>query len=147
MSLAKNTQPQRIMDGVVAGTSDQTSDAVDRAGYDGVMFIGLLGTLTSGHATSMKIQQSSDDGGSDAYADLLGTGSGALAEGDSDQMIVIDIVRPLERYLKAILLRGTQNAVIDGIVAIPYNAKVTPTAQHSTVAKLEVHASPAEGTA
>ena len=137
----------RVMNGVVAGTSDQTSSAIDMAGYDGVKIYTLFGAITSGAVTSVKIQQSSDDASADPYADLLGTDI-AVADSDGDQVVVHDIYRPLERYLKVIVLRHTQNAVIDGIVAVLYGARsLPPTNNAATVVAREFHASPAEGTA
>jgi hypothetical protein len=44
--------------------------------------------------------------------------------------------------------RGTANAVIDGIIAIQYNANVEPVTHDSTtVVGSEFHHAPAEGTA
>jgi hypothetical protein len=145
--LSSEVEVVRIMNAVAAGTSDQTSSAVDMVGYDSVMFVALLGTLTATQATSMKIQQSSDDGSSDSYGDLTGTDSGNMADDDDNQMIIIDVHKPSKRYLKAILLRETANAVIDGIIAIKYNARSVPITQGSTVFNTERFLSPAEGTA
>lgn len=137
----------RIMNGVVAGTSNQTSSAIDMAGYEGVKIYTMFGAITSGAATSVKIQQSSDDGSVDTYADLEGT-SVTVADDDDNQVVVHDIYRPRERYLKAVVLRATQNSVIDGIVAVLYGAReLPPTNDATTVVSREFHASPAEGTA
>lgn len=137
----------RVMAGVVAGTSDQTSSAIDVAGYDGVKIYTLFGAITSGAVTSVKVQQSSDNGSVDTYADLEGS-SITVADDDDDQVVVHDIYRPRERYLKVVIDRGTQNAVIDGIIAVLYGArKLPPTNDATTVVSREFHASPAEGTA
>jgi hypothetical protein len=111
------------------------------------MFVALLGTLTASQVTQMKAQQSSDDGSSDAFADLTGTQTTAMDDADDNKMIVLDVYRPRERYVRCVLERGTANAVIDGIVAIPYGPRKKPTSDHSTVQASEAHASPAEGTA
>lgn len=137
----------RVMNGVAAGTSAQTSSAIDTAGYEGVKIYTLFGAITSGAVTSVKVQQSSDDASADAYADLEGT-SIAVADDDDNQVVVHDIYRPRERYLKVIVSRSTQNAVIDGIVAVLYSARsLPPTNDATTVVSREFHASPAEGTA
>ncbi len=137
----------RVMNGVVAGTSDQTSSAIDTAGYDGVKIYTLFGEITGGAVTSVKVQQSSDDGSVDTYADLEGT-SITVADDDDNQLVVHDIYRPRERYLKVVVDRHTQNAVIDGIVAVLYGARsLPPTNDATTVVSREFHASPAEGTA
>lgn len=137
----------RVMNGVAAGTSAQTSSAIDMAGFDAVKIYSLFGAITTGALTSVKVQQSSDDASADAYADLEGT-SVTVADDDDNQVVVHDIVAPRERYLKVVISRGTQNAVIDGIIAVLYKARSAPaTNDASTVVSREVHASPAEGTA
>lgn len=137
----------RVMNGVTAGTTDQTSSAIDTLGYDGVKIYTAFGAITSGAVTSVKVQQSSDDASADAYADLEGT-SITIADDDDNQVAVHDIYRPRERYLKVVVDRGTQNAVIDGIIAVLYGARELPTTDDtSTVVSREIHASPAEGTA
>ncbi len=147
MNSANGEKTIRVMNGVVAGTSAQTSSAIDTAGFDGVKIYSLFGAITSGAATSVKVQQSSDDASADAYADLLGT-SVTVADDDDNQVVVHDIYRPRERYLKVVISRATQNAVIDGVVAVLYNASKEPTTDDTaTVVARETHVSPAEGTA
>lgn len=147
MNSAISEKVIRVMNGVVAGTTDQTSSAIDTLGFDGVKIYSAFGTITSGAVTSVKVQQSSDDASADAYADLEGT-SITVADDDDNQVVVHDIYRPRERYLKVVIDRGTQNAVIDGIIAVLYGGRVQPaTNDASTVVSREVHASPAEGTA
>lgn len=144
--LAKNVKVIRAMNAVAAGTTDQTSSWIDTAGFDGIVFITAFGTITSTAVTSVKIQQSTASDGTNG-ADLEGT-SITVADDDDNQMTVHDIYRPRERYLAAVVDRGTANAVIDGIVAILYNGVKAPvTHDASTVVSAEYFASPAEGTA
>lgn len=144
---ATNEKVTRVMNAQAAGTSDVSSAALDMANFDGVKFYVSFGTITSGAVTSVKVQQSSDDAASDAYADLEGTAV-TVADDDDNQVVVIDVYRPKERYLEVVVDRGTANAVIDGVVAVQYGPRVMPTTDDSTtVVAREVHASPAEGTA
>lgn len=147
MNRANTEKVIRVMNGVAAGTSAQTSSAIDMQGFDGVKIYSAFGAITSGAATSVKVQQSSDNASADAYADLLGT-SVTVADDDDNQVVVHDIYRPKERYLKVVISRATQNAVIDGIIAVLYGASKMPTTDDSsTVVGRETHVSPAEGTA
>ncbi len=143
-NLAPTVKVTRLMNAVAAGTSDQLSSALDMQGFDGVILLTAFGTITSGAVTSVEVHQCDTSGGS--YAALAGT-SIAVADDDDNQVVVHDIYRPRERYIKVNIDRGTQNAVIDGVVAIQYGARVMPTTNDSTtVVSREVHASPAEGT-
>lgn len=132
MSLFKNIAVTRPLNSVAAGTSNQTSSAVDMQGYDGCVFIAHLGTLTATQVTSLKVQSSTDDGSTDAYADITGSATSAAADADSNKMLIVDVFRPAERYLKAVVVRGTANAVIDGVTAIRYRGRKAPISQSST---------------
>jgi hypothetical protein len=61
--------------------------------------------------------------------------------------LVLDIHRPADPYVRAVVTRGTADATIDGVIAIQYGARLLPTFQDSTVAGIETHVSPAEGAA
>jgi len=147
MNMHANCKVSRVMNAVAAGTTDQNSASVDMADFEGVIFLAAFGTLTATQVTSLKAQQSSDDGSSDAFADLEGTSVGPLADADGNKMLALDVYRPRERYVRATIDRGTANAVIDGIVAIQYGARKAPVTHSTTVSASEVSVSPAEGTA
>ena len=147
MTLSKNMKTTRVMNAVAAGVSDQNSSSVNMANFESVLFVAALGTLTAGQVTNMKAQQSDDDGVGDAWSDLLGTLTAAMDDGDSDKLIQLDIVKPRKQYVRAVLVRATQNAVIDGIVAYQYGPLKLPTTHDSSVQDTETHISPAEGTA
>lgn len=140
---------ERVMNAVAAGTSDQTSSAVDMGvaeKFDELTFLAAFGTLTAGQVTSIKATQSDDDGSSDAYSDIEGSASAALADADSNKMIALT-VRPTKRYVKLVIDRGTQNAVIDGVFALLGRPHKVPVTQPSTIVAWETHDNPAEGTA
>jgi len=136
----------RVLNSVVAGITDQNSSAVDMAGFDGVLFIALFGALTATQVTQIKAQQDVSSG-MGAAADLLGSNVGPLADTDGNKCLVLDIKKPLERYVRCVVDRGTANAVIDGVIAIQYGAGAHPTAHAASVAFAEAWGSPAEGTA
>lgn len=132
----------KIQDHTTAATSAVTSDTVDTAGYDSVLFITSFGTAASGN--TIKLQQSSDDAATDAYSDLEGT---SVSSGTSDEDVWIDIHRPGKRYLKLVAARGT-SSTLESMWAILYNARALPV--DNTISGTitgEQTQSPAEGTA
>lgn len=137
---------QRVMNAVAAGTTDQNGTVIDTMGYEGVLFVAAFGTLTATQVTSLKAQQGVQSDGSD-MADLAGTSVGPLDDADGDKVLVLDVHKPDERYVRCVVDRGTANAVIDGVVALLYGPRTAATAQGATVAAAEAHTSPAEGTA
>jgi hypothetical protein len=96
--------------------------------------------------TSIEVHQSDDDGVADAYSAVLGTNV-AIADDADNKIAVVSVVRPGKRYQKCIVNRATQNAVVDGIIAILGQPKAAPVTQGSTIIAPELHIAPAEGTA
>ena len=145
MNLAQNVKITRALNAVAAGQTVQNGAVIDMANFEGVVFIAALGTLASGAVTGIKAQQGNQANLSDA-ADLAGTAV-SIADTEDNELLVLDIYRPAERYVRAVVTRGTADAVIDGVIAIQYGARVLPVTQDTTVAGIETHVSPAEGTA
>lgn len=130
-----------------AATSTVTSSAVDMApgsgqAFDKALFVAYIGTPAADN--TIKIQQSDDDGSTDAYSDLAGT---SVVSGTSNELVYAEVIKPSKRYLKAVVTRGTSTTV-DSIVAILGDPRISPvdndTAGTSTG---EINVSPAEGTA
>lgn len=145
MNLAPNISISRVMDAQAAGATNVNSAVVDMQGYDGVMFLAAFGAIVSGAVTSIKAQQGQASNLSDA-ADLAGT-SITVADTDDNKVAVLDIYRPQERYVRVAVLRATQNATVDGVIAIRYKGRKAPAVLDATVLSVENHQSPAEGTA
>ncbi len=143
-NLLENAEIVVVENAVAAGVTTITPGAgVDTDDCEGVLFLVTMGAITSGAATSIKIQQSADDS---SYADLEGS-SVTVADDDDELVIAIDVFRPTDRYLLPLVLRATQNSVLEGIVAIKYTLRKSPATQGATVANTLVLAGPAEGTA
>ena len=147
MQLGKNSKLTRHSNAVAAGTSTITpGSGIDMQNFESCLFMILWGAIVSGGVQSVEAHQSSDDGGSDAYTALLGS-KVTVTDTDDNKITYVDVVKPRERYLKLIVNRATQNATVDGIIAIQYGPRKMPITQDSTVSGGETHVSPAEGTA
>ncbi len=108
-------------------------------GFEGVMFVGSLAAVNAGNfAKARQGQQSNMSDG----ADLANTKVTPVANGDS---FLIDVYRPLERYLKLIVTRGASSTTGD-VYAILYGARHVPVTHGATI-DAETYAGPAEGTA
>lgn len=148
MLLSENCRVSRVVNGTAAGTTVVNGTSVDMAGWDGVLFVALIGALTATQVTRLKAQQSDDNGSADAFADLASSATPAMADGDSNEVVLLDVFRPSERYVRPVVVRGTANAVIDGVFAIQYRGRTLPVTQDSsTVQSLVKLVSPDEGTA
>lgn len=145
-NLSKHTKLTRVSNAVAAGTTDVNGAVIDMQNFEGCLFTVPFGAITAGAVTSIKAQQGDAANLSDA-ADLAGTAV-TVADDDDNQVFFLDIYRPTKRYIRVVVDRGTQNAVIDGILALQYGPRKLPTVHDaSTIGGGEVHAGPAEGTA
>ena len=126
------------------GTTTRTSAIIDTAGFEGCAFIVKLATIASSAVNTVTVASGDDSGMSDG-ADLLGS-SQVVAADDDNQVRVVDIFRPKERYLQLSLNKDGTNACAESAVAILYGAHNKPTTLAADV-EGELHVSPAEGTA
>jgi len=141
-NMADSTKITKISDVVSANTGDVNSSGVDMSGYEGALFLSSYGTAASDNI--LHIEQSDDDGSSDAYSALTGTDVGA---GSSDEDQWLDIYRPLKKWLRCVAERGT-STTLENIWVIQYGArnKVVDNTTAGTIHG-ETHISPIEGTA
>jgi hypothetical protein len=131
---------QRQINATVAGVTVLTGpNSFDMQGYDGVVFIAALGTLSATQVTFLGAQGSADGttwgavGTAAAPTNLIaGAQTAAMADTDSNKLLVLDVFRPQQRYVRVVLYRGTANAVVDSVVAVRYEAKKLPTVQDAT---------------
>lgn len=149
MNLSKTIGPVRVMNEIAAGiTTPQNGTHVDMQGFDGVLFILFLGALTATQVTQLKAQGGALVNDSD-MADLAGSGGGVvIPDGASNKIVMLDIYRPQQRYIRPVVIRGTANAEINGIIAIQYGGDRFGTGQvlDASVVANTVLASPAPGT-
>lgn len=140
--LSENVKLIKVADHSTAATSDVTTAAIDTQGYGGCLVLSSFGTAASGN--TVKLQQSDDDGSTDAYSDLEDT---STTSGTSDEDVWVEAGKPRKRYLKAVFARGT-SSTLESVWAILYNPATYPVdnTTSGTIAG-EAHVSPAEGTA
>ena len=145
MELLGTIKVTRCLGGVAAGTGDtQDGTAIDMEGYEGVLFIADVGTLSAGAVTDLRAQDSTDDV---TFNDVAGSKQSWTQATGSNTSIVLDIYKPLKRYVKPRITRATANAVINGIWAVQYQSRKDAPVQDTTVFASKALASPADGTA
>lgn len=133
---------------LAAGTTDVNSGSVDTLGYEGVAFAIAVGVMASSSGVEFQAQYSSDDGSVDTFADIVGSSVSVSADTDDNKLVLLDIFRPKERYVRIQSIRGDGgNTTLDSLVAILYRPLQAAVTQGATVEALETHNSPAEGTA
>lgn len=142
MDIAYGSEILKFTRGLVyaSSTADGTGATLDMEGWDGVIMICDVATIAGGTGY-LKAQQGQAANMSDA-ADLAGTAVPFTATG----LAVLDVFRPQERYVRAIIDRDGTNAIAASLLYFQYRGAKSPFTQPATTF-LERHVSPAEGTA
>lgn len=134
MELLKNINIVSQIAPATADNTDSTSaTVVDMAGYEGVMFLGIIGDSTAGADAGYQIKvKYSDSTGSTSFSDFTDAKAGAtsgVSTGNEGDVVAVDIYKPVNRYLKASLNRGGDDVASGGVVAIQYGPRVSSVTQ------------------
>jgi hypothetical protein len=118
-----------------AGTTAINGSIIDTKGAQGVLFLTRFGAITAGAATSIKLQHGDAANLSDA-ADVAGSNQ-TVADTDDGKLFVTDYRKPQKRYVRLVVSRATQNAVVATSEALAYNLTSNPPTQPADVGGLE----------
>ncbi len=133
-NLLKNVKVTRVKNAVAAGTAEVDSSIIDMTGFDGVMFAILLGAVVDAANLNAKAQSNAlnQTGG---MADISGAATGVTAltsAANGNTVVLLDVYRPPNEFVRAVLLPTTQNVAFDGVLAIQYKAHKKPTIHDAT---------------
>jgi hypothetical protein len=143
-SFLKECKIVTVENSVEAGQATTVGEIIDMAGWGGACFIYKLGSVTDTSAVTLKVYQGKKSDMSDA-AELSGASAAiSSASSDSDQLLVVDVKEPRERYLRPTIVTATANAEIDSALCILYNPRVKPVSQPSTIDASALAVSPDE---
>ena len=112
----------------VAASTSRASAHVDMANFDGVEFTGTLGTYASTANAALKVQVSTS---TTSWADLSGATASSTAS-KADGLLIIDVPRPRQRYVRTFLTHTTTGGEYGGTVASQYGARKLPVSHAST---------------
>jgi hypothetical protein len=147
MNFAPNHKVTVVLGATAVGTASVNTSEINMEDYEGVVFVALFGAVTDG-APGIKAQGGAQSNGSDA-ADFAAFDTADTAAAASGQAVVLDIYRPMQQYVRAVVTRGgATGAVIQGVIAIQYHSKSKPTVNDAaSVAATTLMVSPAFGAA
>lgn len=128
-----------------AANTDVDSDIVDMAGYDGVIFKTLITDSVDTGVASLIVE--GDDANATGGMLPLAGASAVITSAANDDLngkyLVVDVYKPVFRYMRANVKSGTANIAFGETVAIKYRARKQPVT-HTDVAKSAYVASPAQ---
>jgi len=135
MNLLNEVKITRVANAAAAAQTEVLSSVLDMQGYDGVMFVALLGDITATSVLTLTAKgNTASSTSSPTPVTQVATAAFTAGASDADnKVLVVDVFDPALRYVFASLTRTTANAVVDGIIAIQYTAELRPTTQDASV--------------
>lgn len=135
MNLSKACKITRAANSSAAAQTEVLTSVLDMQGYDGVMFVALLGDVTATSVLTLTAKgNTASSTSSPSPVTQIATAAFTAAASDADnKVLIVDVYDPALRYVFASLTRTVANAVVDGIVAIQYMADLKPTTHDATV--------------
>lgn len=134
------------LDLATAANTDRNGEVIDMNGYRGVLMCVKFGVIDANAVTSIKAQQDTAAAFNVDPQDLAGTKID-VAHDDDNQIFIIDLFEPTDRYVRVVVDKDTGNTQ-EMAWYVRYGARFRPTT--NTLANevtYERHESPAEGTA
>jgi hypothetical protein len=147
MNLLKNVKIQEVLEPVAAGAAiDSNSDRLDMQNYEGVIFmVPITDCLDTGVATLTIEQNTADsDTGMAALSGATATATSAANDDLNNTLLIVDVYRPRERYVQAVVTSATANIAYGTMIAIQYGPKKAPVTQPTSVQASTQVISPAE---
>lgn len=139
--LSQDVKITRVANAAAAGTTAVTGTSVDCATFGAATFYAMLGAITAGGSGNLKVQQS--DAAATGFTDLAGA-SASYTDADGNRVLVVEVNQPRKRYLRPVVTRSAENAVVDGVLAMQSQAHAEPVTHGSTVVAPVLVLAPAE---
>lgn len=143
MNLSKNIKIMEVEAPIaLADDTDSNTDIIDMSGWDGVVFIvPVTDSVDTGVAT-LKAEDNSanSDTGMTHITGATATATSVANDDLNNQLLILDVYRPVERYVQGVLTSATANIAFGNTIAILYRGRKAPvtqptatTLQHTTV--------------
>lgn len=130
-----------------ANNTSDGSDILDMSGYEGIIFIvPITDSVDTGVAT-LTVQQNTanSSSGMASLSGAVATATSAATDDLNGKLLVVDVYRPRERYIRSLLTSATANIAFGDTIAILYQGSKMPISQLAAeVADSAVVVSPAE---
>jgi len=146
MSLLENTKIYSMIEDTTGTANIIGTQVLDMAGYDGVMWISAAaGNTNSTGGYNTLIHMHGDSSGSmvgttastDMYVSNPTTTQGML----DNQVMVMDVYKPLKRYVSVTVGKDSTNDVELGCIGIQYKSRTGPISQLGSTETYGVYAS------
>jgi len=145
-TLLNTTGPAWMAAAVVAGAAiDDDSAIIDMAGFEGVILMTTIEDSVDTGVATLTVEQNVVNSAT-GMAALAGAVATLISAADDDlngKLLVVDVYRPAERYLRVNRASATANIAYGPVIAVRYGARKLPV-DAATAGALTSITSPAE---
>lgn len=118
-----------------ANNTDSNSTIVDMSGYDGALFFTTITDCVQGGVATLTVEGNTANADS-GMAALTGAAAAKTSGANDDlngTLLVVDVYKPVKRYLQAVRTSATQNIAFGEVHCIRYCSTKGPVTQGATV--------------
>jgi len=135
MQLTNDVKITVVSPAAAAAQTAINSSVLDMSGYEGVMFIALLGDVTTTSILTLTAKGNTANSVSSPSPVTQKATAAFTADATSadSKALVVDVYKPAMQYIFANLTRTVADAIVGGIIAIQYNANNKPTTNDASV--------------
>jgi len=136
MNFLKNAKFHSVMVPSTGTTTLQSTAVLDMTGYDSVMWIAQFSgnTNSTGGFGGVYYMHSDDTGTGDQVGSTATAAISTSIPAIDNTLYVLDVHKPLKRYVSAMIYKDTANDCDAALMAIQYNSSLGPVTQPSTSA-------------
>jgi len=132
-NLTKNVRIDPAFINYIAGSTFQYSVVFDMTGYEGIVGLLNIGTVTTGAACPFYAEGSTASDGT--FVSFYGsTAAFTVAGASGDVWLISEVYRPQKPYVRFTAGRATANTVIQGGLALRFRAGSLPVAESTSIA-------------
>jgi len=136
-NMLTNAKFYNIAPQTTGNTDEQAAEVVDMDGYDGVLLMATAAgnTNTTGGYSKLYVMHASS---SETTSMVSCTGTAAIPATTAvgfinSSLMLLDVVKPLKRYVSATITKDSTNEFDSAIHAIQYNIRKGPVVQPTTL--------------
>lgn len=136
--LSKNCVIAEVLAPVAAASStDSNSDILDMTGWEGVMFIVPITDCAATGVATLNVQENTAN--SDSGMTTVDTATATCTTNDdlNNTLLIVDIYKPLKRYIQGNVVSATANIAFGNMIAIKYGPKKMPITDDSSVQDID----------
>jgi len=130
VEVAQPVHPQSHTSGALNGTG------VNCQGFETLTVVVNIGAITasSNYSLTVKLQESSDDGSTDAYADITGATTPTVLNAGQNEPYIIEVnLSEVEQYVRPVVTAGSSSGGLVGVTFLLSNPREAPVTQVNTV--------------